>query len=108
MVAYLLAGERVLRPLSRLRDWLVADLERAGVPLERVVPARTPAERVEPVSGHFLPGPPGREDAPRLVLSDASGVACLSAEGSLIATYELKKMLSDGTMDSESGEIKIK
>jgi general secretion pathway protein L len=68
------------------RGWLsalVADLERAGVPLERVVPASTPAERDEPASGHFLPGPPGREDAPRLVLSDASGVACLSAEGSL-------------------------
>ena len=41
-------------------------------------------------------------------IATSSSLALREEQGGLIATYELKKMLSDGTMDSESGEIKIK
>ena len=41
-------------------------------------------------------------------IATSTSLALREEQGSLIATYELKKMLSDGTMDSESGEIKIK
>ena len=41
-------------------------------------------------------------------IATSVSLALREEQGSLIATYELKKMLSDGTMDSESGEIKIK
>lgn len=41
-------------------------------------------------------------------IATSSSLALREEEGSIIATYELKKMLSDGTMDSASGEIIIK
>ena len=41
-------------------------------------------------------------------IATSVSLALREEQGSLIATYELKKMLSDGTMDSESGEIKVK
>ena len=41
-------------------------------------------------------------------IATSSSLALREEEGSIIATYELKKMLSDETMDSASGEIKIK
>lgn len=41
-------------------------------------------------------------------IATSSSLALREEQGSIIATYELKKMLSDGTMDSTGGEIKIK
>lgn len=41
-------------------------------------------------------------------IATSSSLALREKQDGLIATYELKKMLSDGTMDSESGEIIIK
>ena len=41
-------------------------------------------------------------------IATSVSLALREEQGSLIATYELKKMLSDGTMNSESGEIKVK
>ena len=41
-------------------------------------------------------------------IATSSSLALREEKDSIIATYEHKKMLSDGTMDSESGEIKIK
>lgn len=41
-------------------------------------------------------------------IATSSSLALREEQGSIIATYELKKMLSDGTMGSESGEIRIK
>ena len=41
-------------------------------------------------------------------IATSSSLAMREEQGRIIATYELKKMLSDGTTDSASGEIKIK
>ena len=41
-------------------------------------------------------------------IATSSSLSLREEQGSIFATYELKKMLSDGTMDSASGEIKIK
>ena len=41
-------------------------------------------------------------------IATSVSLALREEQGSLIATYELKKMLSDGTVDSASGEIIIK
>ena len=41
-------------------------------------------------------------------IATSSSLSLREEQGSIIATYELKKMLSDGTLDSASGEIKIK
>ena len=41
-------------------------------------------------------------------IATSSSLALREEQDGLIATYELKKMRSDGTMDSESGEIIIK
>ena len=41
-------------------------------------------------------------------IATSSSLALREEKDSIIATYELKKMLSDGTVDSASGEIIIK
>ena len=41
-------------------------------------------------------------------IATSASLALREEQGSLIATYELKKMLSDGSLDSASGEIEIK
>ena len=41
-------------------------------------------------------------------IATSASLALREEQGSLIATYELKNMLSDGTVDYDSGEIIIK
>lgn len=65
------------------QPWLlgvITELERAGVPVDRVAPSSAPAATP---SAHFIAGPMGDDSAPLLVLSDADGVAVLSTGGSL-------------------------
>lgn len=64
-------------------QWLAAtlgELERAGIPVDRVVPSTAPAE---PAEGHFLPDLAEASAPPRLVFSHKGGVSCLSLSGGL-------------------------
>lgn len=65
------------------KGWLagvIAELERAGVPVDRVVPSSWPAA---PGSAHFFVGVPGEEQTPWLVISGDDGVAVVSTAGTL-------------------------
>jgi general secretion pathway protein L len=68
---------------STHHGWLgatLAELEKAGTPVDRVVPLSAPAT---PAEGHFLPAAGHDEALPRLVLCHPDGVACLTLAGGL-------------------------
>ena len=63
------------------KPWLsaaLAMLDSAGVPVDRVVPAQSPAE---PAQGHFFATHEGADGGVALALANADGVACLRLGG---------------------------
>jgi len=65
------------------RAWLaavIAEIERAGVPIERVLPAMWPQD---PPSGHFAPAPQGGGQIIQLTLGRGDGVSSLRLAGNL-------------------------
>lgn len=69
------------------RGWLAAmlsGLEKAGVQIDGVIPAATPAPAdVEAGRGHFFEARPGEESAPWLSLARNDGVVCVRLAGAL-------------------------
>ena len=80
--------------------WLgatLAELERAGTPVDRVVPLSAPTA---PAEAHFLPAAGHDGALPRLVLGHADGVACLTLNGGLAKALVSRIDLAGATWTS--------